>query len=389
MIRCLKTPFRTSAADLNRLFECNRISAEIWNQCLSVAKEYSLQRGGKWIGQTELQAALKQQFPLHSQSVQAVSHKYLFARDSARQLKKQGLACKYPYKKKKYYNTKWVDKSFKIKGSVIELSLGLHSGKRQQPIKITVPHLPDADIKEIELVFDRKLMISMSYDDGKEAPVNEGEQVAGVDLGEIHSIAATTTSNQSLIVTGRKVRSIHRLRNKKLAEIQKRMSKCIRGSRQWKKYNRARKYMLGKSERQLHDAIHKTTRAFVQWCADQEVKEVVVGQVEGIQRNTKKKRRKTVNQKLSNWSFGKIRKQLAYKLEAYGIGVQTIDERYTSQQCPCCGRRKKSSARIYTCCCGYNEHRDVHGSKGILSKHLYSEIRYLGKTEAIKYLRIA
>lgn len=83
MIRCVKTAFLTSKADLERLFACNRISAEIWNQCLLIAKDYSLQHDGAWIGQTKLQAALKQQFPLHSQSVQAVCHKYLLARDSA------------------------------------------------------------------------------------------------------------------------------------------------------------------------------------------------------------------------------------------------------------------------------------------------------------------
>ncbi|WP_232229188.1 hypothetical protein [Paenibacillus zanthoxyli] len=70
-----------------------------------MAKDYALQHGGKWIGKTELQAALKNQFPLHSQSVQAVCHKYLFARDSAKHARKQGLHTKYPYKKKKYLAT--------------------------------------------------------------------------------------------------------------------------------------------------------------------------------------------------------------------------------------------------------------------------------------------
>ncbi|MFM9282047.1 transposase [Paenibacillus jiagnxiensis] len=106
MIRCVKTTFQASKADLDRLFACNRVSAEIWNQCLSIAKNHSLLHDGKWIGKTELQAALKNQFPLHSQSVQAVCHKYLFARDSAKQAKKQGLQTKYPYKNKKYFNTK-------------------------------------------------------------------------------------------------------------------------------------------------------------------------------------------------------------------------------------------------------------------------------------------
>uniref|UniRef100_UPI000A00D1B2 zinc ribbon domain-containing protein n=1 Tax=Paenibacillus zanthoxyli TaxID=369399 RepID=UPI000A00D1B2 len=62
---------------------------------------------------------------------------------------------------------------------------------------------------------------------------------------------------------------------------------------------------------------------------------------------------------------------------------------YTSQQCPCCGRRKKTPTRNYNCSCGYTEHRDVHGSKGILSKYLHGDIRYLGETKEIKYLRIA
>ncbi|MFB5761856.1 RNA-guided endonuclease InsQ/TnpB family protein [Paenibacillus medicaginis] len=389
MIRCVKTAFRTSKSDLDRLFACNRVSAEIWNECLSIAKHYSLQHDGKWIGQTKLQAAIKNQFPLHSQSVQAVCHKYLFARESTRQAKRQGLKTKYPYKKKKVFNTKWVDQSFKIEGNSIQLSLGIQNGKRQQPIQIVVADLPDAEIKEIELVYDRKLMVSLCYEDGEVAKVNEGSEIVGVDLGEIHSIAATTTANQSIIITGRKARSIHRLRNKKLAEIQKRMSKCQKGSRQWKKYKKAKMYILGKSERQLQDVIHKTTRQFVQWCTENDVKEVVIGQVEGVQRHTKKKRSKTVTQKLSNWSFGKIRKQLEYKLEAHGTSVKQVDESYTSQQCPCCGRRKKTSTRNYTCSCGYEEHRDVHGSKGILSKYLHGEIRYLGETKSIKYLRIA
>ena len=115
----------------------------------------------------------------------------------------------------------------------------------------------------------------------------------------------------------------------------------------------------------------------------------VVGKVEGVQRNTRKKKREIVSQKLSNWSFGKLQKQMAYKLEEHGTVVETINESYTSQQCPCCRRRKKTSTRNYKCLCGYEEHRDVHGSKGILSKYLYGDIRYLGETKQVKYLRIA
>ena len=64
------------------------------------------------------------------------------------------------------------------------------------------------------------------------------------------------------------MRSIHRLRNKKLKELQERMNRCKKGSKQWRKYNRAKKFVLSKSNAQLEDALHKTTKQFVDWCLE-------------------------------------------------------------------------------------------------------------------------
>ena len=50
----------------------------------------------------------------------------------------------------------------------------------------------------------------------------------------------------------------------------------------------------------------------------------------------KKKRKKKTNQKISNWSFGKVYSLLEYKLKAKGIAIEKVDERYTSQTCPGC-----------------------------------------------------
>lgn len=41
--------------------------------------------------------------------------------------------------------------------------------------------------------------------------------------------------------------SIKRLRNKKLAQLQRKMSKCKKGSNQWKKYHRAKQFIMSKS----------------------------------------------------------------------------------------------------------------------------------------------
>ena len=193
------------------------------------------------------------------------------------------------------------------------------------------------------------------------------------------------------------MRSIHQLRNKKVAEIQRKMSKCKKHSKQWKKYNRAKRYVLSKSERQLKDALHKTTKQFVAWCLENQVKEVAFGDMEGVQRNTSKRkkknqkvRRRTTNQKLSNWSFGKVYTYLEYKLDAEGIEINKHDESYTSQQCPCCGKKTKHSSRNYTCTCGYSNHRDIHGASNFYAKTFYGEIKKLDfELNQTKYLRIA
>jgi putative transposase len=185
--------------------------------------------------------------------------------------------------------------------------------------------------------------LAVTYEDGQKAKAYQPGSSVGVDLGEVHTIGAFCENGQALLITGRKIRSLHRLRNKKLAEIQRRQSKCQKGSRRWKKYERAKQYVLSKSERQLRDALHKTTKQFVDWCLKQSASDVYIGNVEGVQRNTRKKKRTSRKQaqKLSNWSFGKVKKHLAYKLAQHGIRLHEIEESYTSQTCPVCQKRKK------------------------------------------------
>lgn len=395
VIRCMKTTFRTSSNTMNRLFVCNRVSGEIWNRCLELAKETHMNTG-KWITKSELQKGTKGIFPIHSQSVQAVCHKYLFACDAAREARKAGHKNKYPYKQKKHFNTKWANNGFKVFGNgKIQLSMGELEGKRQPPLVVWIKEVPKGQIKEIELIFDRQLMLSIAYEDGQSVKEHAFECRSAIDVGEVHTIVAVAENGENVLITGRKLRSIHRLRNKKLAELYRKISQCTKGSKKWKRYHRAKRYMLSKSDKQLQDALHKTTKQFVDWCLENEVKEVAFGDVDGVQRNTSphkknKVRRRTTNQKLSNWSFGKVYAYLTYKLKVEGIKIGKYDESYTTQQCPCCTKKRKVSSRIYKCSCGYMNHRDIHGASNFFAKTFYGEIRELDfSLKHPKYLRIA
>lgn len=186
------------------------------------------------------------------------------------------------------------------------------------------------------------------------------------------------------------MRSIHRFRNKQLAALQKKLSHCTKGSRNYKKYMKTKRYLLNKSEEQLKDCVHKTTKQFVDWCITNKVKEVVLGDIQNIGNKTKKRKKsnRLNRQKLSNWQVGKLKKYLEYKLKEKEIKLSSQEESYTTQQCPCCGRRHKPSGRNYQCLCGYQAHRDIHSGRNILSKYLYKEIRYIGDIINISYYKV-
>ncbi len=193
IIRVLKTNFFASSCGIEKLFACNRTSDQIWNDCLALAKDHHKQTG-KWISKSDLHAATKGKYPIHSQSIQAVFEKYVDARENAKKARERGYGqIRYPYREKKHFNTKWKKDGFRILDNCkIELSLGIIEGKRQKPITVKVKSLPPGTIKEIELIYDRGLKLAIAYDDGLKANQNLNANTAAVDLGEIHSVAAVT-----------------------------------------------------------------------------------------------------------------------------------------------------------------------------------------------------
>ena len=385
MKRAIKSRFKCSREDLNRLFACNRISAFIWNKILELQRE-------KLRSKNELQKALKGLYPINSQSVQAVTDKYYAACLATKSAKDNGLANKYPWRRKRNFPTTWKADSFKLTGNHLKLSLGMFAGKRQPPIEVKLPNstlesIRRGKVQQISLIWDGWLKLAIVIEDGKEnAPAVQSDVTCGIDLGEIHSIAGFESDGKAIIITGRLLRSVKQYQLKKLAEFDKKLSKCKANSRRTKKLRRAKRRMLQKTNARIQDLNHKITRSFVTWAIENKVSKVYVGNPEGVQR---KKRRRVVSQKLSRWNFGKHMEYLSYKLSAVGISIEKISEAYSTQTCPQCGRRHKCSSRNYRCTCGYTAHRDIHGARNILSLGLNGRICITTPINSTKYLRTA
>ena len=116
MYRTMKTTFRPSPKTNQQLFDVRRICGEIWNDCVQLARLY-YRLGGKWITKTQLQSELKGLYPIHSQTIQAVAHKFLDAREGTKEARQKGYKqTKYPWKQKYVFNPKWVDRAFSLDG---------------------------------------------------------------------------------------------------------------------------------------------------------------------------------------------------------------------------------------------------------------------------------
>lgn len=77
--------------------------------------------------------------------------------------------------------------------------------------------------------------------------------------------------------------------------------------------------------------------------------------------------------KFQQWAFKALQEQVAYKAEEYGIVVDTVSPRYTSQQCSKCGctHEENRDGQEFVCLeCGYEQNADYNAAKNVARKYV-------------------
>lgn len=379
-----------------------REAASVWNDIVREATSYYF-TFGKWLSKTEIQAVRKQTYDLHSQTVQAIADKYEANRETIRKLRKTNKKAKYPWREKQFYCIPLKKASMIIQNDKItikkpEYEIGLSdllTNKKKKNWNEKFPKqnksilIPNHAEENFETNYAEVVWRNGAYWFCYSVHVSEKDisaypfKVAGGDLGEIHAVTAAT-EDKALLVSGRSMRSISQYRVKMLADLNKKMFRCKKGSRQWHKYKQARNHLRQKSNNQLEALEHKTTKEIVSFLENEHVTHFVIGDVSGIEKNTKKnenKRRrnsKIRRQQISLWNEGKIKQKLTYKAKLKGIVVEETEESYTSQSCPFCGGKHQANGRKFTCSVHKTEiHRDVNGAQNIARKKYTVAIKVL------------
>ena len=205
-----------------------------------------------------------------------------------------------------------------------------------------------------------KYFVSLCCTDVEIEPLEITGAVVGVDLG-VHDLAIT--SDESRIQNNQYLRQSE----KKLARLQRELSRKTKGSRRWERQRIKVARMHERIVNQRQDAMQKATTQLVR---DYDIICIEDLNVKGMIRNHK------LAKSVSDTSFGEFRRQLEYKAKWYGKVVSVIDRFYPSSQlCSECGYRnpntKDLSVREWICThCGAYHERDVNAAKNILMEGL-------------------
>lgn len=176
---------------------------------------------------------------------------------------------------------------------------------------------------------------------------------------------------QVTVVVGRHARAIKHRRNKAHSELTAKMAKCTKGSRRWKRLNRAKKNSSATSNAQLRNFNHAVSRVIANEAIRHDTGRIVIGDVRGIEKSSRAKARANKDQRrrLSQWERGTQESYIGHKT---GVKIQHINEAYSSKTCPACLTRNRPNGRNYRCNnCGLNCHRDAVGAINIYQKVVF------------------
>ena len=160
--------------------------------------------------------------------------------------------------------------------------------------------------------------------------------------------------------TRAKYPKFYRKAEEKLAREQRKLSHCVKGSRNYKKQKKCVALVHEKVRNQRKDFLHKLSRTL----ADEYD---VIG-VEDIDMRAMSQSMHFGKSVMDN-GYGMLRTMLKYKFEEQDKELVKVDRFFpSSKRCSCCGRIKDDlilSDRTYTCECGNVMDRDVNAAINI------------------------
>ena len=192
------------------------------------------------------------------------------------------------------------------------------------------------------------IIVIYEIPDVKQLPDNG--RYLGIDPGLHNLLTCYNPLNGETFIIGRRYLSICHYYDKEIARVQSQWAKTQYNS--GIKYPKPSKHVLRLYERKknaVKDYLHKVTKRVVEYCCQNHINTVVIGDLTGIRKDNDKGDQ--TNQQLHAWPYAKIYVMLSYKLALNGIKFVMQKECYSSQISPLSPmvdkEHAKESNRVY------------------------------------------
>lgn len=402
---------RLSGADYRLAHGAHHVAGRLWSHGIAGVRQFWSERGtDPDLAQIRgiLSAADAELLALHAHTRQAIADDIVDAIATYRANRARGRAglARAPWREKVYrpltFTRGFGWRLDKNNGARLWLSLG-----RGRPrIGIRTPQVfdsatgqpaPPQQWGEIRLCWNRDARtheLHIAYRSALVNPVLDLDQVVAIDEGVINPMTLATLTADGIEVTvinGRHARALKHRRNTAVAALRKRMAKCTKGSRQWRRYDTALRRANHSTQAGLRNLDHQVTRKAADMIIAASAGRVGIGDVRGIERNTAKAERRRAGRhqrrRLSQWSRGR---QERYLGEKTGVSAEHVDESYSSKTCPECLHLNRPTGRKYRCrACQFTCHRDAVGAINILMRTLHGAYTRIDPDTPIRvaYLR--
>ena len=201
-------------------------------------------------------------------------------------------------------------------------------------------------------------------------PVAGVAPTLGIDLG-VANFAGSSD--------GRLIEPLAALKaqQRRLRRYQRSVTRKVKGSYNRKKAVVKLRALHKRIAQQRNDWLHKLTTGLAVLHPVIAIEDLCVAAMSASARGNaqtpgKKVRQKAgLNRGILDAAWGEFRRQLEYKVAAYGGQLLAVDPAYTSRKCRICGHvaaENRKTQSVFACvACSHTEHADVNAAKNILA----------------------